>query len=109
MSIRLPIKQEGSHFAFSTQLDDLAFGFEFRWNDREEAWFMSVKDGEGESIVDGVKVVVNIPLLNFFTDPRLPIGVLMALDTAGNNQDAGFADLGRRVVVSYAPASEFFA
>jgi len=100
-TVRLPISQDSAAFSFETELDGTSFGFAFRWNDRDASWYMTVSDGEGSPIVSGIKVVVNLPLLNFFSDPRLPGGVLMAIDTAGADQDAGYADLGRRVVLSY--------
>lgn len=107
MSVRLPITQDGAHFSFTCELDGVTYYFEFRWNDRDSSWFMTVGDGEGTTIVAGVKVVINMPLLNFFTDDQLPLGSLIATDTGGTDLDAGFGDLGRRVIVTYLSPGEF--
>lgn len=104
--IDLPIIQEGPHFRFVTELEGLAYSFEFRWNDREEAWFLTVGDGEGNPLAAGVRVVVNFPLLNRFRNPALPPGFLIAVDTEATERDPGFEDLGRRVVLTYATAAE---
>lgn len=102
MIVDLPIRQEGAHFGFSCELGGVTYGFVFRWNDRVEQWRLDVLDGAGDRIVSGVPVVVGVPLLQRFRDPRLPPGLLTAIDTDGGLVDPGFADLGRRVVVSYA-------
>lgn len=107
--IDLPIVQTGPHFQFSTELEGVAFTFEFRWNDREEAWFLTLGDGEGNPIAAGVRVVVNYPLFSRFRDPRLPTGFLIAVDTEATERDPGFEDLGRRVVLTYATAAELAA
>lgn len=109
MPLDLPIVQEGPHFRFVTELDGVAYSFEFRWNDREEAWFVTVGDGEGTPIAASVRVVVNWPLLARFADPRLPTGVLLALDTEARDREAGYEDLGRRVLVTYFSAAELAA
>jgi hypothetical protein len=102
MIVDLPITQEGAHFGFGVELSGRSYGFTFRWNDRLEQWCLDVLDGDGARIVSGVRVVVGVPLLQRFRNPALPPGLLAAIDTDGGNVDPGFADLGRRVVLSYA-------
>lgn len=103
MSLIVPIAQEGPHFSFTTELPDgKSYSFEFRWNDRAEAWFMTVGNGEGVPLVSGVRVVVNLPLLAPYSNPELPQGGhLIALDTTEANRDPGFEDLGRRVLLVF--------
>lgn len=105
MIVDLPIKQEGAHFGFSCELEGVTYGFVFRWNDRAEQWILDLYDGDGVRLVSGVRVVVNVPLLRTGV-AGLPPGLLSAVDTNGGNVDPGFADLGRRVVVSYAPLED---
>lgn len=102
----LPIEQNSSHFRFRTELDGATYTFEFRWNDRWDAWLMSIGDAEGNPVASGVRVVINMPLVSHLSDPRLPPGVLMAIDTTGQNLDAGYQDLGRRVPLMYTTAAE---
>lgn len=106
MIVDLPIKPEGAHFGLTLELDGRTYGLSFRWNDRLEQWCLDVFDGDGGRLVSGVRVVVGVPLLQRFRDPRLPQGLLAAVDTDGGNLDPGFADLGRRVVLSYAPLED---
>jgi len=106
MIVTIPVPQSGAHFTFSAELEGISYSFELRWNARDYAWMLTMGDGEGGAIVSGIKVVINVPLLSFFGDPRLPPGVLMALDSAGTDAEAGFEDLGRRVVLIYAPLAD---
>lgn len=101
-TVRLPVTGETPHFAFTTELDGATWGFEFRWNHRAEQWIMTMLDGDGNVLVSGIRVFVNLPLLDRFRAyGTLPPGDIVALDESGANLDPGFADLGRRVMLYY--------
>jgi hypothetical protein len=102
----LPNVVDVPHYTFSTELDGVTFRFEFRWNDRASAWFMSLRDVNGNDLVVGRRVVVGFPLLTRFSDPRLPKGDLNAVDTTGTGTEPGINDLGGRVKLIYMTADE---
>lgn len=104
--VQLPISQEGPHFRFSTELDDTTFGFEFRWNARDSAWYMSIFDGNGTELASGIKVVLNAALPANYTAAGMPGKALVAVDTAGTDEEAGYSDLGRRIIIVYDPSDE---
>lgn len=107
MIVEIPITQEGAHFEFFTELDGGAsYRLTFRWNARVGAWFMDLADGDGSLIVAGVRVVLNIPLLGKVADSRRPPGELFAIDTSGDELEADFEGLGRRVALYYASFSD---
>lgn len=110
MSTVLPIDQTGSWFQFQTELDGVTYGFEFRWNEREGFWFCTMRDGEGNAIVSGRKVVLG-PLFAKYRsrEPVWPAADVYALDTGAGDVDAGYADLGRRVLLIYATDAEIIA
>jgi hypothetical protein len=110
LSSVLPIEQTGPWFQFQTELDGVTYGFEFRWNEREGYWFCTLSDGEGNPIVSGRKVVLG-PLFKKFRsrEPVWPAADVYALDTGSGDVDAGFADLGRRVILIYATDEEIAA
>lgn len=110
MSIDLPVNQTGSWFQFSTELDGVTYGFEFRWNEREGFWFCTLRDGEGNALVSGRKVVLG----SLFRKYRSRAGVFQAadvyaVDTGAGDVDAGYADLGRRVLIVYGTDAEVFS
>lgn len=101
--IDLPIIPQGSWFQFSTELDGVTFGFEFRWNERLQLWFCTLRDGEGNALVSGRAVVLGPLFRKFRANAGVPqLGDVYALDTNGTSIDAGLGDLGSRVVLTYA-------
>jgi hypothetical protein len=108
MIVQLPIDGEKSpFFSFSTELDGVSYGFEFRWNTRSAQWVMSLFDGAGQPVAIGLRVVVNIPLLfRYRSLAGVPNGELVAIDTSGKNQDPTFSSFGVGVVIRYVSRSE---
>lgn len=105
--IDLPVQQVGSWFDFSTELDSVTYGFEFRWNEREGCWYCTLKDGEGNALVSGRKVVLGPLFRKYRGVPGvMQLGDVYAIDTdsgaAAGESDPGLEDLGRRVVLTYA-------
>jgi hypothetical protein len=107
----LPIERGNPDQRFNTTLVDTEYIFDFRWNERADAWYMNVFDEEEKALLHGVKVVLGTLLgghaSNAIAD--FPEGVLVAYDTEGTNIDAGRDDFGadQRVVVIFVPRAEF--
>lgn len=106
MALVMPTRTDLPHYDFTIDLDGVTFGFEFRWNDRDGAWYFSIADVNGSPLLSGRRVVLGIPLLSRFRDPRLPAGELTAIDTLGTDAPPGITELGARVRLLYFPASE---
>lgn len=97
----LPAHHDAPFYDFEVDLEGRAYAFEFRWNERAAAWFMTVRDSLGNVLAAGRKVVLGAGLLGRTPDPRLPPGGVVAIDTSGRDQEAGRYDLGERVVIAY--------
>lgn len=102
----LPCRTDLPHYTFSCDLEGVSYGFEFRWNAREEGWFMTILDGQDTVIIAGVKVVVDFPLAIRSASALKPPGHFLAYDTTGGHADPGLTDLGDRVQLSYLDSSE---
>lgn len=70
-----------------TTLDGIRFGFRLEWRDRAASWYLSLYDASGEALIEGVRLVSGLPLLEQHVDPRLPGGRLMVLDMEGLDDD----------------------
>lgn len=107
MILEIPIRQEGPHFGFATELDGVSYGLSFRWNDRVGQWVLDVLDGEGTVVVSGIRVVLDTPLLfRYQGRASIPPGELIAVDSTGGSTEADLEDLGRRVLLYYLSADE---
>lgn len=93
-----------SHYSQRMTLDGRVFTLRFTWNQREEAWYLALDDEADVEIISGLKIVLDVPLLDFYKyDPRLPDGEFVVLDMKGDGRGPGFDDfgIGKRVELSY--------
>lgn len=95
-------------YTMTTVLDGTDYLFEFRHNQREDCWYLSVSLTDGTLLVAGVKVVSDRPLLTRFADVRLPPGMLVAFANTSDKSPPKLAELGedRRVTLIYYPKDE---
>jgi hypothetical protein len=102
MAVIIPTDFSGeARYTFECDLDDATFQWAFEWVDRDDAWYLSLADVDGNPLVTGRKVVLGYPLLNLYADARLPKGALYAVDTGGTDTEPGLLDLGDRVKLLY--------
>lgn len=108
MSIQSLRTFEDPFYTMTTTLDGSDYLLEFRYNQREAAWYFNISLTDGSLLVAGVKVVCNRSLLKRFADVRLPPGVLVAFANTTDHSVPGLADLGedRRATLMYYSASE---
>lgn len=101
----IPLEKDSPHFSFSIDLDNQNFGFEFLWNHRDNNWYMSISDVNGDLILSSARLSVATSLLGRYRDARLPLGDLFFLDTIGE-AEAGYGDLVVRHQLIYITAAE---
>lgn len=94
MATVLPTRTDAPFYDFEIDLDLRTFAFEFRWNERAGSWFMQIRDLAGNILLAGRRVVLDLPLLARFRDPRLPDGELLVIDTTGQQREPGLDELG---------------
>jgi hypothetical protein len=89
------------------RLEDRDYIFRFDWADREQRFYMSISTSEEESIVQGIKVISNWPLLaHHHWDDRLPPGELIAIDQEEDGAPPVLSDFGTRVRLFYYASDE---
>ena len=87
-----------------TQLEGVEYLLRFQWMSREGAWYLGIYDQDENPLATWIKVVVQWDLLRRrrVREPRLPQGLLTAIDTSGQMLDPQTADeLGQRVRLRY--------
>ncbi len=109
-AVTLPCKPSIGLYTVGTTLLGDDYTFKFAWNEREDedvgAWRMSIYDANNTTIATGIKIVLGA-FLGSHTDHQLfRNGVLIAVDLSQQEIDAGFHDLGARVVLQYVPVLE---
>jgi hypothetical protein len=89
------------NFTQITTLSGRDYVFTFHWNAREAAWYFDLADQDEVPIATSRKVTVGFPLITRCVDDRRPEGMLMAIDSSGQNGDPGLDDFGSRVKLVY--------
>lgn len=107
MILEIPTSTDAARYDLEVELDGREFRLLFDWNERDQAWQLSLFNAAGVELLSGIRVVVNYPLIGRFRDPDLPPGDLSAVDTGTTGADPGFADLGDRVRLIYTPIADF--
>lgn len=90
-------------------LDLRTYLIKFDWITSDESWVFSIYDQDEDPIVQGKKVVIGIDLLRGIRDSRKPTGLLIAVDTTEQHQEADVSTLGAGVKLMYADAAEIAA
>ncbi len=106
MPQQVPLRTGIPSFSQRTSLDGVTFEFDFIWNERESAWYMSVADADGLSLREGVRMAIRWPLLRSVADARRPEGELYLIDLDGTGVEAALGDLNVRVILTYVTGAE---
>ncbi len=90
-------------YAFTVNLGGRDYVFDFRYNQRENAWYFSIALPDGTELANGVKVVCRTSLIHRWSDVRLPPGLIMAIANGDDESPPGIGELGedRRVTLCY--------
>lgn len=103
----IPVRSDMDDWSQVVDLDGATYQLRWRWNVRDEAWVLDVRDGEGANLLTGVAVRVDVPLTGLSQRGDLPPGQLFAFDTSGEHKDVDDKeDLGDRVKVIYVPEDD---
>jgi hypothetical protein len=106
----LPIAPGVTEQRFATALGDGDFVFRVLWNHRDESWYLDAYEEDGvTAIFHGAKIVLGAHIARVHRHPLLVRGAFIAVDTSHARTDAGFFDLGTRVLVLYVTEVELVA
>lgn len=89
------------NFYFNIALDGVTFQLFFKYNQREDFYYVDILDLEGTPIRSGIKIVVNYPLLKRCVLLESPAGELLAVDTSARPQDPGKDSFGKDQFLLY--------
>lgn len=98
--IELPPIDE-SNARTTLTVGDVTYDLTFRWNARDEGWYLDVYDPDHAQIAAGIRIVLGAYLGRRIKHPLFRDGVLVAIDTTDQGLDATLTDLGTRVLLRY--------
>lgn len=98
----IPVRNDVPAFSVRVILSGTEFVLGFRFNERDQFWYMAVHDAENSPILSGVRVVLGMPLMRHCRDLRRPVGDLMAIDQTQSGSECTTVEaFGDRVLLVY--------
>lgn len=106
MPIVIPLRPNLPSYDEQIQLDGVLYTLQVKWNVRYSTWFLTVLDGNADTVLVGGKAIrANFPLAPY-TTARQPPGAQVPVDTSQQGLDPVLTDLGTRVHLLYFTAAE---
>lgn len=103
----IPIPADTPFFAKRVPLDGADYLFDFSYNQREDAFYLTIQDSVGEHLLGPVKVVSNFPLIGQRRYVKgLPPGELFAWALKNEQAAPGINRLGQDISLAYFDAEE---
>ena len=98
---------DANDIVFNATLDGTKYKLRMLWNSSGGYWALSIRSESGTSILEGIKVVPNYPLLCQYHRPTVPPGELMVITQDDKLVGIGRNDLAEsKVVLVYVTEDE---
>ena len=96
----LPTRNDLGRYVFQVPLDETVFGFDFRFNVRDNRWYYDLLDADGVALRHGIKIVSNWPTLGRMAQQTRPDGGIVAVRADGDD-DPDRETLGNEVILCF--------
>jgi len=103
-ALELPVRSDVKSYTFTVELDGTLYTLRFKYNDRTELWTMDIADAINNDILNGVRLLTNIALIDVVKE-GIPPGEFILIDETGEDRNPGENDLGNDVKLIYQEAS----
>ncbi len=88
-------------------LDGVIFRLEFKFNDRDQAWYLNIKDVNDNQLRSGIRVVSDWALLRLWQEVQTkPAGEMVPVAQGGIARPALIDELGEDVILTYLDEAE---
>jgi hypothetical protein len=89
-------------------IDEVAYALILSWNERSQGWTFGLEDRDGNTLIAGRRIVLNVDLLGGFHHLAVPVGPILAVDQTGKLDGVLREDLTLgRVTLQYLTEAEF--
>jgi len=91
----VPLLTDSAAFRYTIAIDGENFVFAFRWQQRNSAWYLTIRLADSTVIRSGIRLIENWPLNGRDLDPRMFNGVLILLRLDGKTGPPTYDDFQR--------------
>lgn len=106
--VLIPTFPDEPFYSQVTDLDGRSYVLEFQHELRFDRWRLTINDGEGNALLDGIVLVPGVDLLKPYVYlDTLPPGLLQVVTTGDDDTAPGLGELGsgRRCELVYTPVT----
>lgn len=103
-NIIIPTVKSKNNYQFSIDLENTTYVFELYYNTRAGYWTLNLYDDAETLLIAGVALLLKVNLLDKYTNPALPQGILHLINLKEENVEATFDSLGEDVLLMYEEA-----
>lgn len=101
-TFRLPTSQTLPNYRYEVDMDGVTFRMSFKYNSRDEAWYMTILSAGGVVLRAGIKVVSEWLLLRLWQDTNnRPAGEIITINLAEEIAKPGLEQLGVDTALLY--------
>ncbi len=86
--VEIPIDNQNPAFKFFTDLENVTYGFRFKFNTRVQIWIVDILDRNDDTILYTVPFYSNRDMTEFAKLQGVPPGILAAINESQSDDDA---------------------
>lgn len=106
---QIPNSVDVPYYEFEIDLDGVEFKLQFQYNDRDDAWYLSVLDTDDTMLRAGIKVVNSWSLLRLWASESAPAGDIVSVSQGDLSAPPTLNQLGAEVLLQYLDEAEIAA
>jgi len=105
----LAARPEFQRFAYTVDLDGVVFGITHIWSEREQRWYMDLRDNDGSDLRMGLAMPANWPILRLMKQATRPGGEIVIVAIGDEPTDPTRDELGAEKPIVYIDAESLAA
>ncbi len=103
---RIPNSTTLAYYEIELVLDDVEFKLTFKFNDRDDSWYMTIRDPDDVLLRAGIRVVNEWALLRLWAEATRPDGEIVSVNQGDIDTLPGLDQLGAEVLLNYLDEDE---
>lgn len=97
----IPTSVTEQFYAIEIELDGVIFKLQFKFNNRDSAWYLDILDIDENHLRSGIRVVNDWALLRLWKQVSRPAGEIIPVADEQQSGPAGVDELGASVILTY--------
>lgn len=100
-TVVVPTRVDLLEYRQQVRLDGVVFTMLFRFNDRDQSWYLDLLDSSESPIRNGIRLRTGTPMLRLIATAGRPAGELVPIDSTGADTEPDGTNLGTGVPLVY--------